>query len=34
MSKVKLPPLPDNQKTYAGIPETVFVVSKKQNNFI
>lgn len=32
MSKFELPPLPDNQKTYAGIPEAVFVVSKILND--
>lgn len=27
MSATELPPLPENEKTYAGIPEAVFVVS-------
>lgn len=27
MSANELPPLPENEKTYAGIPEAVFVVS-------
>lgn len=27
MSTSDLPPLPENEKTYAGIPEAVFVVS-------
>lgn len=26
-TKSDLPPLPENEKTYAGIPEAVFVVS-------
>lgn len=27
MSTVEMPPLPENQKSYAGIPEAVFLVS-------
>lgn len=29
---IELPPLPANEKTYAGIPEAVFVVSSKSSN--
>lgn len=28
MDKIELPPLPEKEKTYAGIPEAVFVVSE------
>lgn len=30
----ELPPLPENEKTYAGIPEAVFVVGDKCNKYI
>lgn len=31
MSVSELPPLPANEKTYAGIPEAVFVVSSSDS---
>lgn len=31
MSTIELPALPKNEKTYAGIPEAVFVVSSNNN---
>lgn len=34
MSTSDLPALPANEKTYAGIPEAVFVVSAKLLGFI
>lgn len=30
-SATQLPPLPENEKNYAGIPEAVFVVSVGEN---
>lgn len=33
MSATELPALPANEKTYAGIPEAVFVVSIIMNHF-
>lgn len=31
MDKTELPKLPENQKSFAGIPEAVFVVSLQHN---